>query len=277
MSESDPQVRGIMKSQFLVWFGVIGAAITIFSNLENLLNLANWARWLSYYWSEFNVAFWKWALSWLQLDISSNASACLTFVFFVSSTLVGARLQKGFESFRPDYSNASFIFMRNTVWIAASLIVSFIIVFNSANLSLSGNLFGYNIGLSTNELLSTFVYFAGFAYCFVNGLRSRHALSTKAIFIHSVFCVSCFIAFSYVLIGTPGSLLGPNLADLDKVIFALFVFAMMVASGLSFIFSGPVATATRLGQVLILVGVFIGLNELSKMGIDLRAPPVPKA
>jgi hypothetical protein len=41
----------------LVWLGIAGVAITLFSNLQ--LDWADWARWLVTYWRESSRAFWS--------------------------------------------------------------------------------------------------------------------------------------------------------------------------------------------------------------------------
>jgi hypothetical protein len=55
-----------LRYQALTWFGIIGGAVTLFSNLNGVLNLADWARWLTSHWHELTTGFWTWAFGWVH-------------------------------------------------------------------------------------------------------------------------------------------------------------------------------------------------------------------
>jgi len=46
------------KYELLTWFGIIGGALTLFTNLNAVLKLADWARDLAKGWKEWTHAFW---------------------------------------------------------------------------------------------------------------------------------------------------------------------------------------------------------------------------
>jgi TIR domain len=46
------------KYEVLTWIGIVGGALTLFTNLSSVLKLADWARMLVEHWQEWTYAFW---------------------------------------------------------------------------------------------------------------------------------------------------------------------------------------------------------------------------
>jgi hypothetical protein len=88
------QIRSLFKSEALTWIGIVGGAITLFSNLSGLLNLADWARTLVTHWHEWSHAFWSYIFYWLgiKLEIDPLAAVALSFLAFSLMLVIGLNL-----------------------------------------------------------------------------------------------------------------------------------------------------------------------------------------
>jgi hypothetical protein len=80
--------------QFLAWFGIVGAAISLFTSARELLNLADWARWIVTNWSAWTEFVWTALATWLGIyyDIPRQIIPLLTFIAFTAMLVVGLRL-----------------------------------------------------------------------------------------------------------------------------------------------------------------------------------------
>jgi hypothetical protein len=72
------------KYELLTWFGIVGGALTLFTNLSAVLKLANWARLVVQHWKEWTHAFWLWAFSWLGIHLPPEWTPILSFLLFCS-------------------------------------------------------------------------------------------------------------------------------------------------------------------------------------------------
>jgi hypothetical protein len=95
------------KYEVLTWAGIIGGALTLFSNLGALLTFTEWARWLTNHWSLLAQAAWQLILGWLGIQVPRYLSLYLTFSSFITltsiATIVKAR-RDGNETVRPSIS-----------------------------------------------------------------------------------------------------------------------------------------------------------------------------
>src|SRR5215475_5280756 len=57
------------KWELLTWVGIVGGALTLFTNLGAVLKLADWARVLVPHWKEWTHAFWVWVFGWLGIHL----------------------------------------------------------------------------------------------------------------------------------------------------------------------------------------------------------------
>jgi TIR domain len=86
------QLTSAFKGPFLTWIGIVGGAITLFTNLGGVLNLADWARQLVLYWHDWMAAFWIWAFSWTGIHIPKGITPTLSFVSFTAMLVIGINL-----------------------------------------------------------------------------------------------------------------------------------------------------------------------------------------
>ncbi len=77
------------KYEVLTWVGIVGGALTLFTNLSAVLKIADWARVLAQGWKEWTHAFWLWAFSWLGIHLLPEWTPFLSFLLFGSLLAVG--------------------------------------------------------------------------------------------------------------------------------------------------------------------------------------------
>ena len=77
------------KYELLSWLGIVGGALTLFTNLSAVLKLADWARVLVEHWKEWTHAFWVWAFGWLGIHLPPEWTPFLSFLLFGSLLTIG--------------------------------------------------------------------------------------------------------------------------------------------------------------------------------------------
>lgn len=88
------RVLSALKYQGLNWFGICGAAITVFTGLKGVIELADWARWLIDHWIDFVHSFWNQVFGFLQVSIPRGQSIAISFVVFCTSIAICSRFQR---------------------------------------------------------------------------------------------------------------------------------------------------------------------------------------
>jgi hypothetical protein len=77
------------KYELLTWFGIIGGALTLFTNLSAAIKLSDFARILVEHWSEWTHGFWVWAFGWLGIHLPPVWTPILSFLLFGLSLTIG--------------------------------------------------------------------------------------------------------------------------------------------------------------------------------------------
>ena len=263
-----------VRSQALVWFGLIGSLLTLFSKAAELLDLAAWARWIVSHWQEWTRAFWQWIFSWFGWTVPAELSPILTFAVFALSLSFALRLRNPHERGALDDRAA----LRAYFGIMGSIIVG----------SLLGHAFTYAVrfspGVVTILPIVMFFFLIALPFAilfFLAALESIQAIATLAI-------LTCF---SMILVYLPlGRILtsryGENFVTpeflqentTDKQFYGPS-FAGMTLLMLAMLWIAPArALGKRAAFLAIGTLILVGLNELSKLGIDprvLKAPAVP--
>jgi hypothetical protein len=89
----EPSAWGLLtkgfKYELLTWFGIVGGALTLFTNLGAVFKLADWARLLVQGWKEWTHAFWAWAFGWLGIHLGPGWTPVLSFLLFGSLLAIG--------------------------------------------------------------------------------------------------------------------------------------------------------------------------------------------
>jgi hypothetical protein len=94
---AEPSALALLRKGFryelLTWFGIVGGALTLFTNLGAVLKLADWARVLVQNWKERTHAFRAWAFGWLGIHLRPEWPPLLSFLLFGSVLAVGQAFQ----------------------------------------------------------------------------------------------------------------------------------------------------------------------------------------
>jgi len=81
------------KWELLTWVGIVGGALTLFTNLGAVLKLADWARVLVQHWKEWTHAFWLWTFGWLGIHVPPQWTPILSFLLFWSLLTIGQAIR----------------------------------------------------------------------------------------------------------------------------------------------------------------------------------------
>jgi hypothetical protein len=81
------------QAQLLTWVGIVGGAISLFTNLRGVLTLADWARWIVQHWHDWSQALWVMLFGWIGVHIPVELAPTLSFVLFMSLLLAGTMLR----------------------------------------------------------------------------------------------------------------------------------------------------------------------------------------
>ena len=84
-------ISASMRNSLLMWFGVVGIALTLFSGLRGVLTLADWAKVLVEFWHQWLHDAWTWLLHWVGLVPPRPVTAAFSFALFGVSLAVAAR------------------------------------------------------------------------------------------------------------------------------------------------------------------------------------------
>jgi hypothetical protein len=275
-----------IKGVVLSWFGIVGGAITLFSNVSTLLDIANWARWLVYQWKLWTLAIWQFMLSWAQIEVSAFMASLLSLIFFIGVLALSVRIRSGE---RPNIRNA-FGFgqegaFRRVIYLLLTYVALGVAAFVATKLDLWAPVFkGWDYlrkviehtltQISLPEWLANAwpiyaavclgVATAGWVLIsivrFGLDLRKWPESTDRSLAIALVSIIAlCFLLPTI-----------KNLQDIQSV-YNVGIFLAMAA--LAIAPSRPLNQ--RLLYVVIGLGVLVGLNELSKLGIDFKAPAVP--
>ncbi len=121
---------GAVQYQALVWFGIVGGTITLFSHLDGLFTLANWAQALVWHWSAWSEMVWNAVFDAFAMRVPREAVPFLSFMIFALSVAVGAG--RNFRLFRANQPVPDLVAplggqrlqMRRSLQIAALVIIA---------------------------------------------------------------------------------------------------------------------------------------------------------
>jgi TIR domain-containing protein len=244
------------KYELLTWVGIVGGALTLFTNLGAVLKLADWARLLVQHWKEWTHAFWVWAFDWLGIHLEPEWTPILSFLLFGSLLTIGQAVK--FKSITKNqtyvhtYRERSFrlksrrfvvVFLVAILVMAASLIMIGLTAFTGTNWP-----HRFAIGWLIAPLLIIVLF-------------ARHRL-------HAASSVFLILVFFVIIAIYP-------LTDINNVKNGVFLLCAPLALIVALILLS-VAPAKAVSRRLIFLALglllLIALNELSKLGLDVTAP-----
>jgi len=262
------------KYEVLTWIGIVGGALTLFTNLGAVLKLADWARVLVQHWKEWTHAFWVWAFGWLGIHLPPEWTPVLSFLLFGSLLTIGQAVKFRSE-IKPQpivdsYQGKAFrliswrtLFFVTCVWIGE---FSWISVSNN-NIKYLESIFNWAKDFLPNNFdpeVITMPYILAPAIIFVV-IFSKHKLyATMAILLIVIFfTLIMYNQLLHIPIERGKSF---NSAATTAVIMMWFLPLILLSV------APAKAVSRRLIYLAIGLLLLIALNELSKLGIDVTAP-----
>jgi hypothetical protein len=82
-----------LRLQLLTWAGIVGGAITLFTNFRGLISLADWARWIVIHWQEWTHYLWSVGFEWIGVRLPHGLSPMLSLLMFVTLLVIGTALR----------------------------------------------------------------------------------------------------------------------------------------------------------------------------------------
>jgi hypothetical protein len=260
------------KYELLTWVGIIGGALTLFTNLRSVLKLADWARFLVQHWKEWTHAFWLWVFGWLGIHVLPEWTAILSFLLFGSLLAIGQAIKfKNLINNKPIVDKYQGKAFRLISWRTLSFVVCVVIgiyVWTTYTIPVvlptvwyAESLLGLEVLDLTNPNIITVLY-CGVPLVVLVILFSDHRL-------HATVATLLILAFWYIIILNQlvEGVFGMWEASLYTALTMMLVFPLILLS---------VATAKAVSRRLIFLALglllLIALNELSKLGLDLTAP-----
>jgi hypothetical protein len=281
----EPTAWGLLtkgfKWELMTWVGIVGGALTLFTNLGSVLKLADWARVLVEHWRQWTHAFWVWAFGWLGIQLPVNWPPVLSFLLFGSLLAIGQAVKFNLpakaQTMEGRHEGKAFqlIAWRTLVCLVITLPVS-----HWWNMSMHPGLFeyfGFRYNLRPIYLfLYNYIYLVGFILLpsvvlimmFAHHkLYAGITLLLLAIFWYLIIWSNIHIvtffqdgtsAFAFV----QGTLLYSFVMTITPVLVPVILLSVAPAK----------AVSRRLIFLAIGLLLLIALNELSKLGLDVAAP-----
>jgi competence protein ComGC len=251
------------KYEVLTWVGIVGGALTLFTNLGAVLKLADWARLLVQHWKEWTHAFWLWTFGWLGIHLAPEWTPPLSFLLFALLLAVGQAVK--FKSTTKGKTTVaqgkSFqLISWRTGFCLVSILAIFLLVYIVSIID-SPNFFADETTLNTTQKVAACLLLCPQVMVV---LFSRHRL-------HASLSVLLLFVFFWIIIVTPYQSMGASathttLAGVSTILSTWFIPLIILS----------VAPAKAISRRLIFLGLglllLIALNELSKLGLDATAP-----
>jgi len=233
------------KYELLTWLGIVGGALTLFTNLGAVLKLADWARVLVEHWKEWTHALWVWVFGWLGIHLGPGWTPVLSFLLFGSLLAIGQAVK--FKTIKNQATEDRTLLSVITIFVMYELIDLW------ANRYYPGDLDYYLAIGVVAVIISPIVLFA------------KHRL-------HAAISTSLILTFFIIIAFNPLRDLGrPGNPDLDMV--GLITLGLICILPLILLSVAPAkAISRRLIFLAIGLILLIALNELSKLGLDVTAP-----
>ena len=259
------------RYELLTWVGIVGGAVSLFTNLGAVLKLADWARVLVEHWKEWTHAFWMWVFGWMGINLPQFWSAVLSFMVFWSFLTIGQAIRFGLIIHNPQTNYQERSFPPDDSWrIAlcfALLITVPLFAMGFVNPLLTG-LPTYIIwkGVIFRDLRGTALdLVAMIAAQIVMVLCARHRL-------YAVFSVLLISTFYLIITFSQITGLTMPISGFPYSGRLFFFMEMPVILAVILLLTAPAKAVTR-RLIFLALGLLllIALNELSKLGLDLTA------
>jgi hypothetical protein len=243
------------KYELLTWVGIVGGALTLFTNLGAVLKLADWARLLVQHWKEWTHAFWVWAFDWLGIHLEPEWTPILSFLLFGSLLTIGQAVK-----FKSITKNQTYVHTyRERSFRLKSRRVVVVCVMSMLAMAASSAFTASNLPANRKHMIIMIGWLIAPQVIIV--LFARHRL-------HAASSVFLILVFFVIIAIYP-------LTEINNVKNYFFPLSALLAWVLPLILLS-VAPAKAIARRLIFLALglllLIALNELSKLGLDVTAP-----
>src|SRR5215472_14953545 len=245
------------KYEVLTWVGIVGGALTLFTNLGAVLKLADWAGILVQHWKEWTHAFWVWAFGWLGIHVPPEWTPVLSFFSFGLLLTIGQAVK--FNSTlknQPDvdkYSEKSFQLISHTTLLCFVSILAIVI----------SSLAIFTFGSSLTDVIIAYI-----GVLIAPGVIIVLFAKDK---VHAALSVLLITIFCWIIAISP-ILTWMELLDYDASAPGSTAVPMQWALPLILLSVAPAkAISRRLIFLALGLLLLIALNELSKFGLDVAA------
>jgi hypothetical protein len=265
----------------LQWFGIGGAALTLFTGLRSLVTMAAWANWFTTHWQQWNAAFWRYVLSFFHLGIGHDAASILTFYVFVAAIAVSARRESVEAAARGEETSGLWRSGLRSKIGAVALNIALVFGIYMVVLLLSGGAYfretvaravaAFNSDKGTIESLVVFaIIIVATVVLFILHPRLRK----NGIVANGIYLI-CFSAILIIKVAVP--LARPETDIENGVVAGLLVLLVGVMPVALLMMAHIRAVNRRLVFLLIGLAVLIGLNEASRLSLDTYVMPPAKS
>ena len=253
-------VRGAILSPILSWGGIVGGAITVFSNLQTLLDLAGWARLLVANWSAWLNVGWSFLFARFNLHLVPSVRSQLTMCAAIIMMAIGSFLS---NRNRSNWSPGIHNIIRPNVGIAVAIFVTHAWFFSY-----------YIAQVDAQTLPAWFWRYHSLA------LYGIYAIALLVGLLHwpmlpAIIATAGGLLFSEAFQSAAGALQPDPQAE-ESVSVAIGTACSVIAGLIVLGLAPPIAFAKRVIFLLAGLIVLIGLNELSKLGLTVSPPPLPR-
>jgi hypothetical protein len=255
-AKPDNSLAREIRGQTLVWFGILGGALTIISQWPKFITLTDWLRYAAEHWSALLQQFWGYVSSLLGISIAKETALGLSALAFLVSLTAGSVIVDG-------RINAN---IRRVYWVIPMATVTFIVVMVMAFI----NQTNFEINVTFNKIISS-IFTAIISYLVSDGNRKQRLIIAILFTTVSLLFFSFFSNTLHVLpfpsedalssIDWMGRWLASLLALV--ILIALLISALIIGF-LPVIISPANGLIRRLSFILIGVAIIFGLSEVSK-------------
>jgi len=232
------------------WFGIVGGALTLLSNVQTIFELAKWADWLVQKWGSLITPLIYVFTKPFDVRLSAGASSMIAMAVFVSFVALGARLENNLKNGGGENHPASWgnVLNRRVLIATALYLIQVLLVTAAINFRAFGNI----------VLLypRTFVAACYILYCvaIVIGLRGWSLWTSLTVAL-------CMLGFSAIFAYSAHGDFQPNVSDTASSIIAGIgaIMCGFVVVGIA----PPIAFTRRVLFIIVGVAFLVSLSWLS--------------
>jgi hypothetical protein len=265
----------------LQWFGIGGAAITLFAGLRSLVTMTAWANWFATHWQQWNTAFWHYILSFFHLGIGHDAASILTFYVFIAAIAASARKESVEATARGE--NTSGLWrsgvgsMIGAVALNVALVfgIFMVVFFLSGGAYFRETLARVAAAFDTDKgTIESLMVFAIIIVATAVLLILHPKLRKNGIVANGIYLI-CFSAILIIKVAVP--LARPE-TDIENGVVAGLLVLLVGVMPLALLLTAHIrAVNRRLVFLLIGLAALIGLNEASRLSLDQYVMPPAKS